>query len=635
MSPDQIAELLARVPSEPGVYLMKDRKGRVIYVGKAKDLRVRVRSYFRSSGDERAFVTMGLLGKLLFDVETVVVNNEKEALLLENNLIKEHQPRFNVKLTDDKSYLVLRIDSSKRYPRIDVVRRIRDDGALYFGPYHSATSLRETLRLINRHFQLRTCTDHVLQGRKRPCILYQIKRCPAPCVFPVDEGAYREKVQDVALFLGGKKDELLPRLKARMKDHASRLEYERAAQVRDQIFAVERTLTAQAVVSPDLVDQDVVGTFRRDDLVEVAVLLLRQGKLIGRRSFLLKDQEVPDEETVRNFVRQYYEMGALVPDEVLLPVEIEDPEVISEWLRDLGRHKVVVCSPKRGPRTKLIALATKNAESSFASRKSQSVDALASLEKLMKRLSLRRLPRRIECFDVAHIQGAAVVASMVVMVDGEPAPSEYRKFKVKTATNDDFAAMYEVLSRRFRRLPKDGQGEGWSRPDLLIVDGGKGQLSTALAALRDSGWEISADKGFDVIGLAKERTVPADEAEASEDVGASEPTGERVLVLDRVYLRNVKDPIRLRANSTELFLLARIRDEAHRFANTFHRKLRKSRMLRSVLEDVPSVGKKRKQLLLKAFGSVKKIRAASVDEIAKVPGMTRASAEAVKKFFGD
>ena len=617
-------ETLKRIPTSPGVYLMRDRKGRVLYVGKAKDLRARVRAYFRPSGDERAFVALGLLGRLVAEVETVVVNNEKEALLLENNLIKEHQPRFNVKLTDDKNFLVMRIDPGKRFPRVEVVRRISDDGARYFGPYHSATSARETLRSLNRHFQLRTCTDHVLANRARPCILYQIKRCPAPCVLPVDPASYAEQVEDAALFLAGRKDELVPRLRGRMKDAASRLEYERAGQLRDQIHAVEKTLTRQTVVSTDQDDQDVVGLFRQGDVVEMVVLFMRQGKLLGRRTFQLRDQEVADEEVVRDFARRYYDLGSFVPDEVILPVDIEGADALAEWLGEKRGRRVDVVVPQRGARAKLLDLAAKNAEASAASRKGRGDDSLAALEKLQSRLGLTRFPRRIECFDIAHIQGAATVASMVVFLDGEPARAEYRTFKVKTVTNDDFAAMYEVLSRRLRRAREtldgttvDEVAARWAEPDLLVVDGGKGQLSTAMAALRDIGWPTSGDHAFDVVALAKERT----------DAGGDQHP-------DRVFLKNVKDPMQLRPNSTELFLLARIRDEAHRFANEFHRKLRRKRTLRSALEDVPGVGPKRKRELLRHFGSLKKIKAATLEEIEQAPGMSRAAASAVKKYFG-
>jgi excinuclease ABC subunit C len=505
------------------------------------------------------------------------------------------------------------------------VRRISDDGARYFRPYHSATSARETLRLVNRHFQLRTCTDHVLANRVRPCILYQIKRCPAPCVLPVDRQAYGEQVEDVSLFLAGKKDELVPRLRARMKEAAVELNYERAAQVRDQIAAVERTLTKQTVVTTETNDQDVLGLYRKDDIVEIAVLFMRQGKLIGRRSFQLRDQEVPDADVVRDFVRRYYDLGSFVPDEILLPIEIDDRELIADLLAERIGRRVNVLVPQRGPRAKLMDLAEKNAEASHASRKGQGGDAIAALEKLQGRLGLARLPRRIECYDIAHIQGVSTVASMVVFIDGQPDTSEYRTFRVRSAQNDDFASMYEVLSRRLHRAKAALEGTEadpdvvrWSEPDLLVVDGGKGQLSTALAALRDVGWPTSGEHAFDVIALAKERT----------DVAGSDHP-------DRVFRKNVKDPMQLRPNSTELFLLARLRDEAHRFANQFHQKLRRKRTLRSALEDVPGVGPKRKRELLKHFGSLKKIKAATLDEIAEAPGMTKAAAQAIKKFFGE
>jgi excinuclease ABC subunit C len=612
-TPKRLREVLARIPPDPGVYLMKDRKGRVIYVGKAASLRARVRSYFNNS-DTRAFVP--LLGRLLGDIETVVVNNEKEALLLENNLIKQHQPRFNVKLVDDKNYLVLRLDPQARYPRLEVTRRIGKDGAKYFGPYHSATSCRQTLQVVNRHFKLRTCTDHVLNSRKRPCLQYQIKRCDAPCVFPIPEEEYGKQVQDVALFLEGKDDELLDRLKSRMKQASTNTEYEVAAAVRDQIRSLEKTLEEQRVVSADLRDQDVFGLHRQGPAVEIVVLHIRNGKLMGRRNFSFGGQEFPTEEVLSSFVSLYYDLGNYIPDEVLLPIDLEDARTKAEWLTDKRAKKVEVLVPQRGPRAKLIELAEKNAASSFVTRRNKIEDAETALAKLQQRLSLKKLPRRIECFDISHIQGTATVASMVVFLDGEPAKSEYRTFKIKTSANDDFASMYEVLSRRFRRsktAEDNDEHRGWILPDLLVIDGGKGQLATAIAALRDAQINPSL---LDAVGLAKER----------EDVeGQKQP--------DRVFLPNAKDPLKLRPNSAELFLLARVRDEAHRFAVTFHKKLRRRRTLRSALEDVPGVGQKRKRELLKTFGSLKKIREATVEELARAPGMTTGAAEAVVRYF--
>lgn len=612
----RLAAIVEKIPADPGVYLMKDKKGRVIYVGKATNLKSRVRSYFNRSGDTRQFV--GLLGRILGDIETVIVNNEKEALLLENNLIKQHQPRFNVKLVDDKNYLVLRLDPRARYPRLEVTRRIGKDGAKYFGPYHSATSCRATLAVVNRHFKLRTCTDHVLNSRKRPCLQYQIKRCDAPCVYPIPEEEYGKQVQDVALFLEGKDDELLKRLNGRMKEAAVSEEYEIAGAVRDQIKALEKTLEEQRVVSAELRDQDVFGFYREGDAVEMVVLHIRNGKLMGRRGFSFKDQEFPSEEIVSSFVGLYYDLGNYVPDEVLVPLAIEDAAVKSEWLTEKRSKKVEVAQPQRGPRRALVELAQKNAASSFVTRRSKMKDAEDALNKLQNRLNLKKHPHRIECFDISHIQGTATVGSMVVFLDGEPAKSEYRTFKVKTSTNDDFASMYEVLSRRFRRsktATPNASRSGWVVPDLLVIDGGKGQLSTALAALKDAQIDTGMN-GIDVVGLAKER---------EDKEGEKQP--------DRVFLARAKDPIKLRPNSAELFVLSRIRDEAHRFAVTFHKKLRRRRTLRSALEDVPGVGAKRKKMLLTHLGSLRKIKTSTVEELARVPGMNLKAAEAVMEYF--
>ena len=609
-----LRERLERLPQEPGVYLMKDRKGRIIYVGKAASLRARVRSYFTRTGDTRAFVA--LLGRLLGDIETVVTNNEKEALLLENNLIKQHQPRFNVKLVDDKNYLVLRLDPKARYPRLEVTRRIGDDGALYFGPYHSAGACRQTLQVVNRHFKLRTCSDHVLNSRSRPCLQYQIKRCDAPCVYPVPEQDYARQVQDVALFLRGRDSELMERLSERMKEAARKEEFEIAGSVRDQIRALEKTLEEQRVVSTELRDQDVFGLYREGVAVEIVVLHVRHGKLLGRRNYSFGGQEFPTEEILSSFVSLYYDLGAFVPDEVLVPIELEDARVKGDWLTERrGGRKVEVIAPQRGPRRKLVELADKNAAAAFVTRRNKAEDAEAALVRMQSRLNLRRMPRRIECYDISHLQGALTVASRVVFVDGEPARALYRTFKVKTATNDDFASMYEVLSRRFRRSKGVPPEDPWALPDLIVIDGGKGQLSTALAALRDADLGKAAAE-LDVVGLAKER----------EDVeGDKRP--------DRVFLARAKDPIPLKANSAELFLLMRVRDEAHRVAVRFNRARRRSVALRSSLEDVPGIGPGRKRALLRHLGSLRQVRAASIHELAAAPGMTVAAAEAVFAFF--
>ncbi len=727
-----LAEILEGLPAAPGVYIMKDARGKPIYIGKAAVLRNRVRQYFQpASGDSRDFVP--LLDGIVADIETVITSNEKEALLLENTLIKRHQPKFNVKLTDDKNFLVLRLDPAGEWPRLEVTRRLGDDGAYYFGPYHSATSCREALRVVNRHFQLRTCTDHVLHNRKRPCLQYQIKRCPAPCVLPVSREAYGDQIRDVRLFLDGKSDELLERLRARMRDAAARTEFEVAAEIRDQIRALEVTLEKQRVVSSDFVDQDVVGYHRQGIALEIAVMSIRDGQLNGSRTFSFTNQEFPDAEVLSSFVGLYYDLGAPPPDEVLLPVEIEDAALKSEWLSEkraempgLGRpRKVEVLVPQRGDRRKLVELANKNAASSFATRRNARADVEMALGKLQRRLKLARLPRVIECYDVSHLQGFATVASMVVFVDGRPDKSRYRTYKVRAPgaagrtdgrRNDDFASMYEVLSRRFRRAREGGEEAGtWKLPDLIVVDGGKGQLAMALAAARDVGIDTRPGVGLPIVALAKERDVALEEglaegreeglaegreeglAEGAEEGLAEGAEGRRQGDLvekreegsehgqmeaaagalpapvieaapqpepapaappqepaptpaastatpapkksdrdaagttkpDRVFLPHAKDAIPIRNNSAEMFILQQLRDEAHRFAISFHRNRRRRLTLRSALSDIPGIGPGRQRQLLRHFGSIKRVREATVDELAAVSGMTRATAEAV------
>jgi excinuclease ABC subunit C len=698
-APRSLVEILERLPTEPGVYLMKDRRGKIIYVGKAASLRTRVRQYFQpNTGDIRDFVP--LLEGIVGEIETVVTANEKEALLLENTLIKKHQPRFNVKLRDDKNYLVLRLDPEAAWPRLEVVRRIHDDGAHYFGPYHSASGCREALRVVNRHFQLRTCTDHVLANRRRPCLQYQIKRCPAPCVLPVPREEYADQVRDVRLFLDGKDAELLGRLHTRMKDSSDRTDFERAALVRDQIRALEATLQAQRVVSTDFFDQDVIGFYREGIALEIVVIAIRQGKMAGSRAFSFTDQEFPDAEILSSFVGLYYDLSPGAPDEVLLPFAIADAELKGEWLTELraalagGRRKrVEVLIPQRGTRRELLELAQKNAAASFASRRNTREDTEATLAKLQKRLRLPRLPRVIECYDISHVQGSETVASMVVFIDGKPEKSRYRTYRLQrggAGSPDDFASMYEVLSRRFRRareaaLEARDRGETdestWQLPDLLVVDGGKGQLGMALAAARDVGIDARPGIGLPIVALAKERDAagvpdapdapdaPATTSAAGETLpgnlaAAPPPSAEPPAVEaapvelpaapipptrrrggrkpaadasgrrpDRVFLAQAKDAIPIRPNSAEMFVLTHLRDEAHRFAVTFHRNQRRRRTLRSVLSDIAGIGATRQRELLRHFGSVRKIREASVDDLAAVPGLSRKTAEAVRAYF--
>ena len=605
MPSPELEEKLERLPTAPGVYLMKDAGGEVIYVGKAVNLRSRVRSYFGRSSDTRAFIPF--LESVLADVDTVVVSNEKEALLLENELIKRYQPRFNVLLKDDKNFICLRLDPSGEWPRLEVVRRFRRDGAMYFGPYASASSIRETLRIINRYFQLRTCSDHVLHHRKRPCLLHQIGRCPAPCVYDVSREEYGESVREVALFLEGKGGELLEALRARMKGAEQALRFEQAARLRDQLFAIERSLERQKVATTEPIDQDVFGHHREADRLVIYVLYVRQGRLNGGQAFPFTGQEFPDEELLDSFVNLYYGEDNVLPDEVVLPLRPEGGlEPLGELLSEKRGRRVRVLVPQRGEKLRLVEMSAANARQALLDQRRTRDELEKVLERLRDRLHLAALPRRMECFDISHFQGSSIVASQVAMADGELDRARYRRFRIKTVqAQDDFASMYEVVSRRLKR----GQEAG-DLPDLLVIDGGKGQLASARAAMKDLG------VAMDVVGLAKSRELDSDD-----DAAASARSPERVFIPEK------RDPIVLPQNSPELFLLVRLRDEAHRFAITYQQSLMRRRNFKSILEDVPGVGEGRKKALLRAFGSLKRIREASIEELAGQAGLGTTLAE--------
>ena len=663
MLAEQLQQKLATLPTQPGCYVMKDKAGAVVYVGKAVNLRARVGQYFQErSGDTRAFIPF--LEDLLGDVEVMITPSEKDAVLLENELIKKYRPRFNIKLRDDKNFISLRLSNTHPYPRLEVVRRIKKDGARYFGPFASASSIRETLSIVNRHFQLRTCTDSVMSNRRRPCLQYQIKRCPAPCVYSVPQEEYRRSVDEVALFLEGKADELTGQLQERMKDAAGKLEYERAAQLRDQLHAIDRSLEKQRTVLGDLLDQDVLGFYREGPALEIHLLFFRNGRLTGGRSFGFSRQEFPTEELLSSFLDQYYESGAFIPKELLLPVHLPDSDTREVWLSDKKGERVRVHVPERGDKVRLLEMAMENARQSYDEKARSQKTQQEALTRLQSRLRLPRLPRRIECFDISTFQGQLTVGSQVVFSDGEPDKSGYRLFKVRgDAAGDDFASMFQVLTRRLRRGIEEQ-----NLPDLLVIDGGKGQLNVARAALKEVGLSLS---DVPLAGLAKSRILEDEErfaarqgfrvAEAWAEKAGPEPEvpqfGDAVRTSpapprrgrsrqkgrfvqseierspERVFLPGQKNPVVLRQNTSELHLLARLRDEAHRFAITFHRKLRRERNFRSMLEEIPGIGDKRKRALLAHFGSLKRIRAASPEEIAQVEGFNLQLAERVKRFL--
>ncbi|HEU4385140.1 MAG TPA: excinuclease ABC subunit UvrC [Anaeromyxobacteraceae bacterium] len=640
-----LRQKIDRLPAEPGCYLMKDRRGEVVYVGKAASLRARVRSYFDRSGDDRFFIPF--LDELLGDVEVVVTRSEKEAVLLENELIKKHRPRFNVRLRDDKDFIVLRLDASHPYPRLEIVRarQRREDGARYFGPYSSASSIRETLRIVNRWFQLRTCTDRVLENRRRPCILHQIGRCPAPCVYEVPPEAYRQNVEDAVAFLEGRETDLLPRLEARMREAAEGLRFEEAARLRDQIQAVERSLEKQRVLMADQADRDVFGLYREGPALVVQVLSMRGGKLQDSRSHPFGEQEFPDAEVLSSFLALYYERNP-APDEVLLPLEPDGAGALAEVISERRGRRVRLLTPQRGAKADLLQVAARNAEQGYRGWRERDERREESLAALARALRLHREPRWMECYDISTFQGALAVGSGVCFRDGEPDKSGYRHYKVKgVAGQDDFAMLHEVIGRRLRRALSEG-----SFPDLLVIDGGKGQLNAALAAARDLGVPtrpLPGNEGapfVEMVGLAKSRVLEAGPRPAARRgpagalADAAEARGrgfvaELARSPERVFLPVRKDPVVLRQNSAELFLLARLRDEAHRFAIEFHRKLRRARTLTSVLEDIPGVGAGRRRALLRHFGSLRRVREASAEDIARVDGLGERQAQAVWAFF--
>jgi excinuclease ABC subunit C len=638
---------------------MKDHEGVVVYVGKAASLRARVRQYFdRGSGDDRIFVP--LLEDLLGDIEVIVTRSEKEALLLENELIKRHRPRFNVRLRDDKDFIVLRLDERHPFPRLEV-RRAREKrvaGARYFGPYSSASSIRETLRVVNRHFQLRTCTDHVFDHRKRPCILYQIHRCPGPCVYEVPAEEYRASVEDAVEFLEGRETELVERLRARMDDAAGALRFEDAARLRDQLLAVERSLEKQRVLMADRADRDVVGLWREGPDLVVQVLSMRGGKLQDSRCHPFREQEFPDDEILSSFLSLYYEQNQ-APDEILVPVEPAAADALADVLAERRGRRVRILTPQRGAKADLLEVAARNAEQGFRSWHEKDERREEALAALVRALHLARPPRWVECYDISTFQGALAVGSGVSMKDGEPDKANYRRYKVKgpkaqMSRQDDTAMLHEVITRRLRRALTEGQ-----LPDLIVIDGGKGQLNAALAAAKDLGVSTSPLTGIpgapfvEMVGLAKSRLQDPGALGTARVVGrrarrgpaaaaaiadAAETrdrgfVGELARSPERVFLPGRKDPVVLRQNSAELFLLARLRDEAHRFAITFHRKLRRERNFRSVLEEIPGIGEGRKRALLRHFGALRRVKEATPEELARVEGFGPKQAAAVFEFF--
>jgi excinuclease ABC subunit C len=644
--PDPLRAVLRRLPTGPGVYLMKNADGRVLYVGKADALRSRVRSYFGARGPEDARIAR--MTEDVADVDYIVTDTVSEAYLLESNLIKEHRPRFNIRLRDDKSYPFVKITLGEDFPRIVRTRKLARDGSRYFGPYASASSVDETLKLLRKIFPFRTCNLDIPEGKRvleRPCLLYFINRCQGPCIEAIEKAPYRDTIDQIVDFLDGRQEPIARQLRREMDDHAEALRYEQAAAARDKLRAVERTMEQQKMAAFSRAEHDVIGLAREEDEACIQVMQVRHGKLIGREHFIVEGaREATDAEALGSFLQQYYANTDAIPRAILAPLMPAGADDLAAYLADRRGVRATISVPERGEKRRLVALATQNAVEALARERAEWLADAAkrdeALVDLAEALQLPRPPSRIECYDMSNIQGTSAVGSMVVFIDGKPEPREYRRFRIRSGdTPDDFRMMAEVLRRRFSRVAKlraatgalslaavgadeapQGESEeppdldpaagpvngdrgplepGWAVPDLVIVDGGKGQLSAAVTALGELGIT-----DLPITGLAKR--------------------------FEELHLPGRAGPIVLPRRSQALYLVQRIRDEAHRFAITYHRDVRGKRALHSQLDDIAGIGPGRKRALLKRFGSVRRIREASVEEVASVRGISRDLAESIK-----
>jgi excinuclease ABC subunit C len=636
---DHLQTILDNLPTKPGCYLMKDESGKIIYVGKAINLRSRVRSYFHSQVDSQKTVQ---LVKNIADIETIIVGSELEALILEMNLIKKHRPKYNVRLKDDKRYPYIKVHWHQPFPKVTVTRRMDQDGSRYFGPYTSVWAVQQTLDVLRKIFPYLTCDREITGNDPRACLYYDIKLCNAPCIGVVTKDEYRAVMDDLCRFLQGKTESVVKRLKAEMMKASDEMQYEKAASIRDQLVAIERVVEKQKVISTEQIDSDVIAVARANGDTCAQIFFIRAGKLIGRESFMLEGGE--DEESaeiVSQFIKQFYDEAAYVPPEVVLPDDLPEVEIISQWLRDKrGGDKVTLTVPHRGEKRGLIELAAENASEALnrirAQREADQSKHVEAMSELQTALRLPNPPTRIECFDISHTQGIAAVASMVVFTQGAPNKKHYRSFNIRTVQGvDDFASMREALRRRFRRW-KDGQevkeaketketgkevetetrepvgrlvgqkvDESFAMlPDLLLIDGGKGQLSEAAQVLS----EFGLSDRVPVASLAKQQ--------------------------EEIFLPGQSNSILLPRNSQGLFLVQRVRDEAHRFAITHHRDRRDKRGLVSALDSIPGIGPSRKRALRLKFGDVASIRNASIEEIMKVRGISRDVAKTIKEHLG-
>ncbi len=607
VTPDDLKIL----PDKPGVYLMRDASGKIIYVGKAISLKNRVRSYFQSSRNLSPRIQS--MVKQVDRLEYIITNSEMEALALECNLIKEEHPKYNIRLRDDKQYPWVKITLAESFPQVYITRRVKRDGSKYYGPYTDVRALRDTFRLLRQIFPLRSCRKNLDEEKvPRPCLNYHIKRCLAPCSGQVPKETYREIIQQVSLFLEGRQEELVDKLRGQMNEAAARMEYERAALLRDRLRDIEKILEKQKVVSDSREDTDVFGLAQDRDGSVVQVFQIRGGKLVGREYFQLAEgDETPAAEVLEAFLTQYYDGSGFIPKSIWLPCPLEGGSTLEEWLTCQRRAKVSLAVPQRGDKAQLVKMAEENARNLLEQERNRAKQREGYLqdilEELRQELFLERIPARIEGFDISNTQGQQAVASMVVFENGLPKGSDYRRFKIRTIEGpNDFAMMREAILRRFRRGLEERQelqsedGKFARFPDLLLIDGGKGQLSAVSEALRELGLEHLSR-----IGLAKQE--------------------------EEIYLPDQEQPIILSRRSEALKLLQRVRDEAHRFAITYHKSLRDQKTVASGLDLITGIGPKKKQALLKHFGSVKRIREATLEELSEVEGIHRKLAESIKE----
>ena len=607
--PRTFSTRLAAVPLKPGVYIHRDSEEKVLYVGKSTSLRNRLRSYFGSKNNLNAKTTE-LISRIA-DFEFIVTESEQEALLLENSLIKKHKPRFNVRLKDDKTYPYIKVDLTEDFPRVYVTRRTENDGAKYFGPFASAGSVRKTLDLLKRLFPYRSCTKAITGTDDRPCLEFHIKRCIAPCTGYASKIDYSKVIDQVLMFLEGNTKEVVSVLESAMLEASDQLEFERAGALRDRLKAIERVYEGQKVVGMGRENLDVIGAAYGGEEALVEIFFVRQGNLIGRDHFTMSGtRNETGNEILARFIEQFYSSASHVPRRILIPETINRVEVIKDWLESRRDGPVEITIPQRGPKRRLLKMASDNAEQGLEQLKlkwiSDTTRMESAMSELQEQLNLPTLPQRIECYDISHIQGTNTVASMSVFQEGKPLSSDYRRFKIKSHDrNDDFASMKEVLTRRFKRLKnaREGGEENASfaaSPDLVLIDGGKGQLSSAVEAMLFLGLQ-----DIQLASIAKRE--------------------------EEIFLPDAAEPVIMPRNSQGLFLLQRARDEAHRFAITFHRNLRGKASVKSALDSVPGIGPKRRKMLIRTFGSVKGIREASEEQVAASPGMTEKTARQLKE----